>query len=46
MVCGRVYEIKTIKTTFLMMVILKNYKYLNELEGVVSSEYIITTANT
>ena len=29
-----------------MMVILKNYKYLNELEGAVSFEYIITTANT
>ena len=46
MVCDRVYELKTIKTTFSMLVILKNYKYLNELQGVVSSEYIITTVNT
>ena len=46
MVCERVYELKTIKTAFLMLVILKNYEYLNELQGVVSSEYIITTVNT
>ena len=46
MVCDRVYELKTIKTTFLMLVILKSYDYLSELQGVVSSEYIITTVNT
>ena len=36
MVCDRVYELKTIRTTFLMLVILKNYDYLNELQGAVS----------
>ena len=46
MVCDRVYELETIKTTFLILVILKNYEYLNELQDVVSSEYIITTVNT
>ena len=46
MVFDRVYELKTIKTTFLMLVILKNDEYLNELQGVVSSEYIITTVIT
>ena len=46
MVCDRVYVLKTIKTTFLMLVILKNYKYLNEFQGVVSSEYIISIVNT
>ena len=46
MVCDRVYKLKTIKTTFLMLVTLKNYEYLNELQGVVSSGYIITTVNT
>ena len=46
MVCDRVYELKAIKTTFLMLVILKNYEYLNELQGIVSSEYITTTVNT
>ena len=45
MVGDRIYELKTIKTTLLMLVILKNYDYLNELQGVVSSEYIITTVN-
>ena len=29
-----------------MLVILKNLEYLNELQGVVSYEYIITTVNT
>ena len=29
-----------------MLVILKSYEYLNELQGVVSFEYIITTVNT
>ena len=29
-----------------MLVILKNYEYLNELEGAISSEYIIITVNT
>ena len=29
-----------------MLVILKNYEYLNVLQGVVSSEYILTTVNT
>ena len=46
MVGTRVYELKTIKTIFLMLVILKDYEYLNELQGVVSTEYIITTVNT
>ena len=46
MVGDRVYELKTIKTTFLMLVIFKNCEYLNELHGVVSFEYIITTVNT
>ena len=46
MVFDRVYELKTIKTTFLMLVILKNYEYLNELQGVVSFKYVITTVNT
>ena len=46
MVCDRVYELKTIKITFSMLVILENYEYLNELQGVVYSEYIITTVNT
>ena len=46
MICDRVYELKAIKTTFLMLVILKNYEYLNELQGNVSSEYITTTVNT
>ena len=29
-----------------MLVILKNDEYLNELQGFVSSEHIITTVNT
>ena len=33
MICDRVYELKTIRTTFLMLVILKNYDYLNQLQG-------------
>ena len=32
MLCDGVYELKTVKT-FLMLVILKNYEYLNELQG-------------
>ena len=46
MICDRVSELKTKKTTLLMLVILKNYEYLNELQGAISSEYIIITVNT
>ena len=35
MVCDRVYKLKTIRETFLMLVILKKYEYLNELQGAV-----------
>ena len=48
----RVYELKTIRITFLILIILKSYEYLNELAGccvfVESNkyEYIITTMNT
>ena len=47
MVCDRVYGLKTIIATFLMLVTLK-HEYLNELQGAVSNkyEYIITTVNT
>ena len=46
MVCDRVSELKTKKTTLVMLVILKNYEYLNELQSAISSEYIIITVNT
>ena len=36
MVCDRVYELRTVRTTFVMLVILKSYEYLNELQGAVS----------
>ena len=31
-----VYELKTIRKPFLMQVILKNYEFLNDLQGAVS----------
>ena len=45
MVCDRVYELKTIISTFLMLVTPKNYEYLNELRGALSLQSQ-TNANT
>ena len=42
MLYGDVYELKKIRKIFLMLIILKNYEYLNELQGAVfvkSSKY-------
>ena len=35
MLCDEIYEVKTLRTTILMLVIHKNYEYLNKLQGAV-----------